>query len=123
MPFFKVGHFDESGLRVEGKLQWLHVAATEQNVYYSCQPQRGQLGMEAVGILAQFKGVAVHDGWQSYWHYQDIPHALCNAHILRELNYLEQIITEQTWPVELKGLSCRPASGANPVKSRTSARL
>jgi len=41
--------------------------------------------MDAAGVLAEFKGVAVHDGWRSYRGYKQISHGLCNAHHLREL--------------------------------------
>ena len=59
-----VVHFDESGMRVEGKLHWLHIAANSEQVIYSCQTRRGQGGMDAAGILPPFKGIAVHDCWQ-----------------------------------------------------------
>ena len=43
------------------------------------------------GVLPGFGGVAVHDGWAPYWRYQDVRHALCGAHLLREL----EAITEE----------------------------
>lgn len=98
-----VAHFDESGMRVAGKLHWLHIAANSEQVVYSCQTQRGQGGMDAAGILPYFKGIAVHDCWQPYWRYQAVTHALCNAHLLRELNYQEQVLGE-AWITEFKTL-------------------
>ncbi|MEZ5448333.1 MAG: IS66 family transposase [Thiolinea sp.] len=99
----EVAHFDESGIRVNGQLQWLHVAATDSAVHYSTHPKRGTKGMDAAGILPAFTGIAVHDCWQPYWHYPDISHALCNAHLLRELNYVDQL-TGQAWPVALRNV-------------------
>ncbi len=105
----KVAHFDETGLRIEGRLHWLHSASTETLVYYSPQKKRGQEGMAQAGVLPSFQGRAVHDGWASYFTY-GCDHALCNAHHLRELTFLVRELTflaerhEQAWATEMKGL-------------------
>lgn len=96
-------NFDESGLRRNGKTEWLHVATTQTHVHYSVHESRGYLAMNAAGILPNFKGIAVHDHWKSYWHYANCQHALCNAHHLRELRYCEQL-TGENWAVELRKL-------------------
>ncbi len=98
-----VAHFDESGMRLNGKLNWLHLATTATHVHYSTHEKRGRQAMEAAGILPKFQGIAVHDHWKPYWQYHDCAHALCNAHHLRELRYCEQL-TGQQWPVELRHL-------------------
>jgi transposase len=98
-----VAHFDESGLRVEGRLNWLHVASTEQLTYYAVHPKRGQVGMKAVGVLPEFEGRAVHDHWKSYFTFDNCQHALCNAHHLRELQFvLDQY--DQTWARQMTRL-------------------
>jgi transposase len=99
----EVGHFDESGMRVAGKLRWLHVAASETAVHYSTHEKRGQEAMEAAGILPNFKGCAVHDHWKPYLAYEGVSHALCNAHHLRELRYFEER-TGHWWPIALRRL-------------------
>jgi transposase len=82
-------HADETGLRVAKKLHWLHVLATDTLTWMGCHPKRGTEAFDALSLLQQFKGVLVHDGWMPYKALQ-CQHALCNAHHLRELTYLQE---------------------------------
>ena len=88
-------HCDESGVRVQGKLHWVHVASTAFLTSYTVHANRGQLAMDAAGILPRFAGVAIHDSWGPYWNY-DCAHALCNVHHLRELQAVLEL-DQQPW--------------------------
>jgi len=81
----EVAGFDETGLRVAGKLAWVHCARTGKYTLITCHPKRGRDGINNAGVLTGFGGVAVHDAWAPYDTYLDPAHQLCCAHALREL--------------------------------------
>jgi len=81
----KVRHLDETGLRVAGKLHWLHTTSSEAFTFYRAEDKRGAIPFDLKG------GVIVHDGFVSYGALGQVDHALCNAHHLRELKALIEL--------------------------------
>ena len=98
----EVIHQDETGLYVGGLRHWMHVTCTPTLTHYQVDASRGQAALEAIGILPQFTGISIHDGWSSYFLY-DCQHAACLVHLLRDLVFLAE---EQgaVWAADLKEL-------------------
>jgi transposase len=96
-------HVDETGLRVEGRLHWLHSASTDKLTDYTVHSKRGKEAMTEAGILEDFTGRMVHDHWKVYFTYEQSEHALCNSHHLRELTYIEKQYG-QPWAADMAAL-------------------
>jgi transposase len=105
-----VKHMDETGFRVGGKTQWLHVASTALLTFYRVCHKRGSL-------LANVVGTVVHDHWKPYYTLTGVLHALCNAHHLRELNALVEIEKED-WARGMQQLLRRACHAANLARQR-----
>ena len=95
-----VVHVDESGLRVEGKLHWLHVACTPGLTFYGVHAKRGTEATDAFDILPHCRGWLIHDHWSPYFTYDEALHGLCNQHLLRELKFVAEEVHE-TWAARL----------------------
>lgn len=86
----KVVHLDETGMRVEGALHWCHTACNELYSYIFVHKQRGKAAIESEGsfMIKKYRNYVVHDCWKAYFAFTDCSHALCGAHLLRELTGL-----------------------------------
>jgi transposase len=90
-----LAHADESGVRIAGRLHWLHVMCTHLVTFYGIHAQRGRIAMDDLGVLPKFAGTLVTDALASYTIYGDT-HALCGAHALRELIAVTEDTTRDT---------------------------
>ena len=95
-------HADESGLRVEEKLHWLHVVSNRLFTFFGVHERRGRQAQDDFGILSHFTGILMHDFWKPYLTYACV-HVLCNAHHLRELVFLFEEL-HQKWAGRMKSL-------------------
>ena len=97
-----VNHFDETGFRIGGKRLWLHSASNDELTLYMPHEKRGAQGMDAMGLLPLYEGIAMHDFWAPYRGYP-CQHAVCNVHVLRELEGCHERDGSQ-WPVRMQDL-------------------
>ncbi|MFZ1539622.1 MAG: transposase [Chromatiaceae bacterium] len=100
-----VAHADETGVRIGGKLHWLHVLSATLLTFFAVHAQRGREALAAIGLLARFRGILVHDHWSAYAGY-DCTHAYCNAHHLRELIAMAETYPRRRWPQALIDVLC-----------------
>jgi transposase len=105
-----IKHLDETGFRVGGKTQWLHIASTLWLTVYRIAAKRGSLPESLTGIV-------VHDHWKPYYQLKGVLHALCNAHHLRELKALVEIEKEE-WARKMQRLLRRACHAANLARAQ-----
>jgi len=98
----RLQHADETGMRLGGKLHWIHVNSTRFLTHLAWHKKRGRTALEAIAIWPRFRGRAMHDRWKSYDSY-DCEHSVCCAHLVRELTYLSEH-DHQEWAADLKYL-------------------
>jgi transposase len=111
-----VAHADETGVRVAGKLYWLHVVSTPGLTRYGVHPKRGRAALDALTLIPRFTGELVHDGWSAYAAYSQCGHALCGAHLLRDLTFLHEQY-QQDWAAQMKTLLLRAKATADAARA------
>lgn len=98
-------HADETGLRINRRLGYVHVASNSHLTHYGAARHRGHTAMEEINVLPRYRGTVVHDGHLAYKSYTRCRHALCGVHLLRELRYFEELSEEtKVWAAPLKEL-------------------
>lgn len=96
-------HVDETSVRVERHNHWVHVYSAGDITLKFVHPKRGTEAIEAIGIIPRYGGVTIHDCWASYLTYEHCGHALCGAHLLRELTFIHEA-NGYAWAANLKRL-------------------
>lgn len=93
-----VKNVDETGVRINGKNQWLHVVSNQMATWYRCSERR-----KDNEPLSKLEGTIIHDHWKSYYQLEKVEHGLCNAHHLRELKAVSEI-DQESWALSMKKL-------------------
>lgn len=101
-------HLDETGVRANGKTRWILTATTDTATVLSSHSKRGTDGINSLGVVDGYTGIMIHDAFKPYFRYEQASHALCHAHILRELeNHVE---SGCQWAVDLRREILRAAN-------------
>lgn len=86
---------DETGVRVNGELNWVNIFSNNQYTLFEHNKKRSAHCNDKEGILAFYTGILVHDHFKAYYKNKVATHAECNQHILR---YLKSVIEIQEHP-------------------------
>jgi transposase len=105
-----VKHMDETGFRVGGRLLWLHVASTCLLTFYRVAVQRGEMMADVIGTIA-------HDCRGPYFRMPGVMHALCNAHLLRELQALMEF-EKEPWAFAMSRFLRQACHAVHPAQER-----
>jgi transposase len=117
-------HADETGLRINKRLGYVHVASTPSLTHYAAASHRGHTAMDEINILPHYRGTCLHDGLLSYKHYTHCRHALCGVHLLRELTYFEEVTAQtKVWATPLKELLLEMKGAVERVREEGGKRL
>lgn len=97
-----VVHADETGVRTAGKLHWVHTSSTVDYTYVYGHEKRGREALEKTSLLPNYSGILVHDCWAPYFSLDNTQHALCGAHLVRELQGLKE--NGSRWAIRMQRL-------------------
>lgn len=95
---------DETTVNVGGIKAWLHVARTDLLTAYHLHTSRGRIAVDEFGVLPGYRGTVVHDALSVYDGdtYASATHALCGAHLVRELTAVAQDFPDAIWPEQAR---------------------
>ena len=112
----RLQHGDETGIRVGGKLHWMHVNSTRWLTHLAWHAKRGKKALETIGIWPRFEGRGMHDRFSSYDKYL-CQHSVCGAHLVRDCLYLYEH-DQQVWALEMHDLLLEMHAAASEWRQR-----
>lgn len=92
---------DETGCRINGKLNWFQIFCNDYFTLFSHNKKRGSLLFEEEDLLTLFTGIILHDHFTSYYRYKHLTHAECNEHIDRRLKAVNEIFKHE-WALRMR---------------------
>ncbi len=95
---------DETGENINGELHWMWAWQTDKLTYIHSNKSRGKLAIDSQFKNGLSRSILVTDRHKSYFNMNVADHQICLAHILRELTFLTELDTKQTWSSELAKL-------------------
>ncbi|MGH3861109.1 IS66 family transposase [Actinokineospora sp.] len=96
-----VVHADETGTRVGLSKRWVHTLSTKLLTLLVVHPKRGFEALEDIGVLGDYRGTIVHDGWAPYDLFAGATHAQCGAHLTRHLKAVGRTEEFAQWCAEM----------------------
>jgi transposase len=110
-------HVDETSDRVGTKNCWMHVVSTGLYTLIHASVTRGPKAIDEAGVLRGYRGVIVHDRLAMYWKLK-AKHAVCGAHLLRDLAKVAVVATQTAWAAGLAALLVEINTACNSARER-----
>jgi transposase len=99
-----VVHVDETFDHVGKKKAYIHVVCSELYTFLHADETRGKDGTERTGLFPDYTGTAVHDRLVQYFGYTNATHAVCAAHLIRELVSVGHDPVQRPWASAMTAL-------------------
>jgi transposase len=109
-------HADETSDQVRTDKWWFHVVSNDLYTYLFASPTRARSAPDEAGVLPGFEGVMVHDRLAMYFNYDKATHAICLAHILRDLEPVG-LRWDQGWANDMTALLREMNDAAHAARS------
>jgi transposase len=96
---------DETGLNINGKNHWAWTWQNDTLTYIVCAESRGFKTIKESFENGLPNATLIHDRWPCHFQMETKAHQICTAHLLRDLNYINELYKDKcTWAKEFKML-------------------